>query len=198
MPRLVVGLGGSVRGVATDKIPWREMFPGHCPPRASHVEVIDLGAIKKGLEDQLEHTRLSIKQAENLPALSKTAAEAWVKHNYPILLAQKEEDCLKAIDEVNRCKQNTMYFVDFSPLAAITGNPFYCCCLARTFTRREDALKAEVAWLAENYVNQEAGPSKPTGWAKAINLNVCNNKLPKPAGANPPVGGTVESLPTGS
>lgn len=88
-----------------------------------------------------------------------------------------------------------MYFVDFSPLAAVTGNPFYCCCLAQTFTRREDALKAEVAWLAENYVNQEAVSTKPTNWAKAINLNVCNNKLSKPAGAIPPAGGLTGPIP---
>lgn len=194
MARLVVGLGGSVRGVATDKMPWREMFPGHCPPRASHVEVIDLGAIIREIENALEHTRKSIGEADKAGFLVETMQERYVER-----LTRQEQLQQEELEHARRCKQNTMYFVDFSPLAAVTGNPFYNCCLARTFTRREDALKAEVAWLAENYVNQEAQTTpKPTDWAKAINLNVCNNKLPQPARAVPLAGGFAGPTPVDS
>lgn len=163
MARLVVGLGGSVRGIATDKLPWREMFPGHSPPRASHVEIIDLEAIASSIKGLLP-------------------VRVWKT----------------LLQEVKKCKQGTMYFVDFSPLADVTGNPIYRCCLARTFARREEALKSEVAWLNENYVEQEAGTPRNDNWAKALNLNALNRKLPKPAGADTPAGGPIEPISEGS
>jgi hypothetical protein len=166
MARLVIGLGGSVRGVATDKIPWREMLPGHSPPRASHVEIIDLAEVEL-------HIRLHLNQNPTL------------------------------LEEVAKCKQGTMYFVDFSPLAAVTGDSIYACCLAKTFSQRADALREEVAWLQENYVNGPARASRPASnnanWVKAINLNALNNKSSKPGGANPPAGGgPSESVPGAS
>lgn len=162
MARLVIGLGGSVRGVATDKIPWREMLPGHSPPRASHVEIIDLISIEEGL----------LAEGADFGDCGSTLLEA-----------------------VKKCKKGTLYFVDFSPLAAVTGERIYACCLAKTFTRREDALREEVAWLNANYVNATPTTPSNTNWAKAINLNALNNKSPKPVRENPPTGdGPRESI----
>lgn len=45
-----------------------------------------------------------------------------------------------------------LFHVDFSPLADITNREDFRVCLVSTFERYEDARKAEVAWLLENYV----------------------------------------------
>lgn len=44
------------------------------------------------------------------------------------------------------------FHVDFSPLAAATGDPAHLVCLPRTFGGYSEAVEAEVAWLHENYV----------------------------------------------
>jgi hypothetical protein len=140
MPRLVVGLGGSVRGVASDKIPWRQMFPQHSPPRASRVEIIDVGDIVKELE------------------------------------ASGATD--DVIQQARDCKRATLYFVDFSPLADVTNNNVYRCCLLPTFAKRADAIAAEIKWLEANYVDKvtETEPKPATGWAKELNLNALRRK----------------------
>lgn len=53
-----------------------------------------------------------------------------------------------------------LFHVDFTPLAELTGEPAHRCCLPQTFDAHGDAVRAEVAWLVENYVLAGAGASE--------------------------------------
>ena len=46
------------------------------------------------------------------------------------------------------------FFVDFLPLAETTGRGEFAVCLVETFDNRGDAVKAEQAWLNDEWVKE--------------------------------------------
>ena len=50
-----------------------------------------------------------------------------------------------------------MFYVDFSPLADITGDDRYRCCLAEVFESYSRAVATEVEWLTKYWVLGEPG-----------------------------------------
>jgi hypothetical protein len=77
----------------------------------------------------------------------------WGRENAPLLRnAQAMPQRASRVEVVEEGRHRGRFYVDFSPLAVVTGRPEYQTCLIATFDSHEEAVAAEVDWLRRNWL----------------------------------------------
>lgn len=76
----------------------------------------------------------------------------WEDKRLPREIHQAVPHRASRIEVIEEGSHRGLFFVDFTPLFEMTGNPKYQTCLTQTFTSYDQAREAEVQWLKKNYV----------------------------------------------
>jgi len=87
----------------------------------------------------------------------------WEDHRLPRETHHANPHRASRIEVIEEGSKRGLFFVDFEPLFQMTKNPKYLTCLTETFTSYDDARKAEVNWLRENYIGGSDEQSKGSG-----------------------------------
>jgi hypothetical protein len=82
-----------------------------------------------------------------------TQRAIWTSDNEKLLRAQGAlPQRASRVEVIPDGEHRGLFHVDFSPLAAITGDCRYAVCLPKPFASYHEAVAAEVAWLQQNWM----------------------------------------------